>query len=125
RVLDLCAAPGGKSTLLQSLLSPDSLLVSNETIRNRIHILLENITKWGAPKVVITGNDPHDFQRLEGYFDVMAVDAPCSGSGLFRREPDAIAEWSTDNVRLCSHRQQRILADCWPALRKDGLLIYS
>jgi 16S rRNA C967 or C1407 C5-methylase (RsmB/RsmF family)/NOL1/NOP2/fmu family ribosome biogenesis protein len=125
RVLDLCAAPGGKSTLLQSLLSRDSLLVSNEVIRNRVHVLSENLTKWGGVNTCITSNDPRDFQRLEHYFDVIVADAPCSGSGLFRRDPGAIEEWSPDNVRLCQQRQQRILADCWPALRKDGLLIYS
>jgi 16S rRNA C967 or C1407 C5-methylase (RsmB/RsmF family)/NOL1/NOP2/fmu family ribosome biogenesis protein len=125
RVLDLCAAPGGKSTLLQSLLSRDSLLVSNEVIRNRVHILAENLTKWGGANTFISSNDPRDFQRLEHYFDVIVADAPCSGSGLFRRDPQAIEEWSPDNVGLCQQRQQRILADCWPALRKGGLLIYS
>ncbi|GGB21767.1 methyltransferase RsmF C-terminal domain-like protein [Puia dinghuensis] len=125
KVLDLCAAPGGKSTLLQSILSPDSLLVSNEVIRNRVTILQENMIKWGAANVVVTNNDPRDFQRLENYFDVIVVDAPCSGSGLFRREPEAVEEWSPGNVQLCWQRQQRILADCWPALRRDGILIYS
>ena len=125
RVLDLCAAPGGKSTLLQSLLSPDSLLVSNEVIRNRVNVLQENMVKWGAVNTIITSNDPRDFQRLENYFDVIVVDAPCSGSGLFRREREAIGEWSIDNVQLCRQRQQRILADCWPALRQEGILIYS
>jgi 16S rRNA C967 or C1407 C5-methylase (RsmB/RsmF family)/NOL1/NOP2/fmu family ribosome biogenesis protein len=125
RVLDLCAAPGGKSTLLQSLLSADSLLVSNEVIRNRANILQENMVKWGGGNVVVTSNDPHDLGRLENYFDVIVVDAPCSGSGLFRREPEAVREWSMDNVRLCSQRQRRILADSWPALGQDGLLIYS
>lgn len=125
RILDLCAAPGGKSTLLQSLISPDSLLVSNEVIRTRVNILQENMVKWGAANVIITNNDPRDFQRLENYFDVIVVDAPCSGSGLFRREPEAVGEWSEENVQLCHQRQQRILADCWPALRQGGLLIYS
>jgi len=125
RVLDLCAAPGGKSTLIQSLISRESLLVSNEVIRARAGVLRENMVKWGGANMVITGNDPHDFQRMENYFDVIVVDAPCSGSGLFRREPAAIAEWSPENVRLCSGRQQRILADCWPALRQGGILIYS
>ncbi len=125
RVLDLCAAPGGKSTLLESLLTAESLLVSNEVIRSRANILEENIIKWGSAGVVVTSNDPHDLGRLENYFDVILVDAPCSGSGLFRREPEAVKEWSMDNVRLCSQRQRRILADSWPALRQDGLLIYS
>jgi len=125
RVLDLCAAPGGKSTLVQSLLTEDSLLVSNEVIRSRAGILQENIIKWGAAGVVVTNNDPRELGRMENYFDLVVVDAPCSGSGLFRREPEAIREWSPENVQLCHQRQQRILADIWPALRKDGILIYS
>lgn len=125
KVLDLCAAPGGKSTHLQSLISTDSLLVSNEVIRSRANILKDNIIKWGATNVVVTNNDPAHFKPLTGYFDVIMVDAPCSGSGLFRRDEEAIAEWSVDNVNLCSQRQQRILADIWPCLKKGGLLIYS
>lgn len=125
RVLDLCAAPGGKSTLIRSVLGEDSLLVSNEVIRGRAGTLQENMIKWGAAGVVVTNNDPADLGRLENYFDIIVVDAPCSGSGLFRREPEAIGEWSPGNVQLCHQRQQRILADIWPALRKDGVLIYS
>lgn len=125
RVLDLCAAPGGKSTHLQSLLSKESLLVSNEVIRNRATILKQNIMKWGAANVVVTNNDPQHFARFEGFFDVLVVDAPCSGSGLFRREPEAVEEWSLDAVQLCCGRQKRILADAMPALKEGGLLIYS
>jgi 16S rRNA C967 or C1407 C5-methylase (RsmB/RsmF family)/NOL1/NOP2/fmu family ribosome biogenesis protein len=125
KVLDLCAAPGGKSTLLQSVISPGSLLVSNEVIKTRVNILAENITKWGAANVVVTNNDPQHFKRLPGFFDVIVVDAPCSGSGLFRREPQAIGEWSENNVALCSQRQQRILADVLPALKQGGILIYA
>lgn len=125
KVLDLCAAPGGKSTHIQSLISSDSLLVSNEVIRSRANILKDNIIKWGCGNVVVTNNDPADFGRLENYFDVIVVDAPCSGSGLFRKEPEAISEWSENNVQLCSQRQQRILADVLPALKKEGVLIYS
>lgn len=125
RVLDLCAAPGGKSTLLQSLLSPDSVLVSNEVIKSRAAILEENLTKWGAANTIITNNDPKDFARLEGFFDVVLIDAPCSGSGLFRRDPEAIAEWSEQHVALCCQRQKRILADVYPALKEGGILIYS
>ena len=125
KVLDLCAAPGGKSTLIQSLISKDSLLVSNEVIRSRANILKDNIIKWGRGNAIVTNNDPKDFERLEGYFDVIVVDAPCSGSGLFRREPEAINEWGENNVALCSQRQQRILADVLPALKKEGILIYS
>ena len=125
RVLDLCAAPGGKSTHLLSLISTESLLVSNEVIRSRANILNDNISKWGCSNVIVTNNDPRDFQRLENYFDVVVVDAPCSGSGLFRRDAEAIEEWSEQNVALCSQRQQRILADVLPALKNGGALIYS
>ncbi|TMI63466.1 MAG: hypothetical protein E6H07_11825 [Bacteroidetes bacterium] len=125
RVLDLCAAPGGKSTHIQSLISPGSLLVSNEVIKSRCNILKDNIIKWGCENVVVTNNDPKDFAKLENYFDVIVVDAPCSGSGLFRKEPDAIEHWSENNVALCSQRQQRILADVWPSLKEDGILVYS
>jgi 16S rRNA C967 or C1407 C5-methylase (RsmB/RsmF family)/NOL1/NOP2/fmu family ribosome biogenesis protein len=125
KVLDLAAAPGGKSTHLQSLISKESLLVSNEVIRSRSNILKDNIIKWGSDNVVVTNNDPKEYARLENYFDVIVVDAPCSGSGLFRRDEEAIGEWSENNVQLCSQRQQRILADVWPALKNDGILIYS
>lgn len=124
KVLDLCAAPGGKSTLIQSLITNGSLLVSNDVIKSRSAILQENITKWGGTNVVVTSNDPKDFARLENFFDVIVIDAPCSGSGLFRRDPAAIEEWSEANVELCSQRQQRIVADALPALKKDGILIY-
>ncbi|MCX6316299.1 MAG: RsmF rRNA methyltransferase first C-terminal domain-containing protein [Bacteroidetes bacterium] len=125
KVLDLCAAPGGKSTHIQSLLSSDSLLVSNEVIRSRAAVLKDNIIKWGCSNVVVTNNDPEHFSRLENYFDVIVVDAPCSGSGLFRRDNSAIEEWSVNNVQLCAQRQQRILMDVWPALKENGVLIYS
>jgi len=125
QVLDLCAAPGGKSTHLLSLINKESLIVSNEVIRSRASILAENIQKWGSNNVVVTNNDPEDFQRLGGFFDVIVVDAPCSGEGLFRKDPDAMKEWSEENVLLCSKRQQRILADIWPTLKENGILIYS
>ncbi|MCW3467393.1 methyltransferase RsmF C-terminal domain-like protein [Chitinophaga nivalis] len=125
KVLDLCAAPGGKSTLLQSLISPESMLVANEVIKPRAALLADNVTKWGAANVVVTNNDPRDFGGLPGYFDLVVIDAPCSGSGLFRRDPDLVTEWSPENVILCSQRQQRILADVLPALKEDGVLIYS
>jgi tRNA and rRNA cytosine-C5-methylases len=125
RVLDGCAAPGGKTTLLQSLISSDSLLVSNEVIKSRAAILEENCIKWGASNIIVTNTDPAALGRLEHFFDVIVVDAPCSGSGLFRREPEAIQEWSEQTVQLCHQRQQRILADVAPALKPGGLLIYS
>jgi 16S rRNA C967 or C1407 C5-methylase (RsmB/RsmF family)/NOL1/NOP2/fmu family ribosome biogenesis protein len=125
RVLDLCAAPGGKSTHLLSLLSLDSLLISNEVIRARAQVLWENIQKWGHSNAVVTNSDPSAFQHLTGYFDVIVIDAPCSGEGLFRKDPAACEQWSEENITLCSHRQQRILNDVWPALKENGLLIYS
>lgn len=124
-VLDLCAAPGGKSTHLLSLIDSGGLLVSNEVIRSRVSVLDENIRKWGHQNVVICNNDPADFSDLEGLFDVILVDAPCSGEGLFRRDASAIQQWSIDNTNLCSTRQRRILADIWPSLKNDGYLIYS
>jgi 16S rRNA C967 or C1407 C5-methylase (RsmB/RsmF family)/NOL1/NOP2/fmu family ribosome biogenesis protein len=124
-LLDLSAAPGGKSTHIQSLISANSLLVSNDVIRSRANILKDNIIKWGCENVVVTNNDPKDFGKLRNYFDVIVVDAPCSGSGLIRKEPEAVNEWSENNVALCSQRQHRILADVFPALKKDGDLIYS
>jgi 16S rRNA C967 or C1407 C5-methylase (RsmB/RsmF family)/NOL1/NOP2/fmu family ribosome biogenesis protein len=125
RVLDLCAAPGGKSTLIQSLISAESLLVSNEVIKTRVPVLYQNMTKWGRANGIISSNDPAHFKQLPGFFDLILVDAPCSGSGLFRKDPEAAAAWSPEGVRLCSQRQQRILADVWDSLKEDGFLIYS
>ena len=123
--LDLCAAPGGKSTHLVSLLGKDSLLVSNEVIKSRSVVLADNIAKWGCDNVVVTNSDPADFGAFEEFFDLIVVDAPCSGEGLFRKEPEAMEEWSPANVELCAQRQQRILADIWPALKPGGYLVYS
>jgi len=124
RVLDLCAAPGGKSTHILSLLSPESLLVANEAIGSRATILSENIQKWGYPNVIVTNDDPSAFKNIPGFFDVILIDAPCSGEGLFRKDQSAVAEWSADSVALCSLRQRRIVEDAWPALKSGGLLIY-
>ena len=125
KVLDLCAAPGGKSTHLLSLLPEKSILVSNEVIRSRVSILSMNIQKWGYSNAIVTNSDPADFRKLKGYFDVILTDAPCSGEGLFRKDPEAIKEWSPEQVQICSARQNRILEDVWPALKTDGILIYS
>lgn len=125
RVLDLCAAPGGKSTLIAGLLNEESVLISNEVIVLRSRILQENMIKWGLPNVIITQNDPEDFLKLKGYFDVILVDAPCSGSGLFRKDPGSVKEWSPEQVRTCSQRQKRIVADVLPSLKENGLLIYT
>lgn len=125
KILDLCAAPGGKSTLIASLISNESLLVSNEVIRSRTSVLKENITKCGNQNVVVTSNDASDFSGLKNYFDVIVVDAPCSGSGLFRKDAAAMKEWSIENVEMCSKRQKRILEDITTALKNNGLLIYA
>jgi 16S rRNA C967 or C1407 C5-methylase (RsmB/RsmF family)/NOL1/NOP2/fmu family ribosome biogenesis protein len=125
KVLDLCGAPGGKSTHILSLINQNSLLISNEVIRSRASILSENVQKWGYLNSIVTNNDPKDFNKLKGYFDLTVVDAPCSGEGLFRKDTDAMKEWSTKNVALCSLRQQRILEDVFPTLKENGILIYS
>jgi len=123
-VLDLCAAPGGKSTLIAAAL-PESLIVSNEVIKTRAGVLAENISKWGSDNIIVTNNDPKDFKKLSGFFDLVVIDAPCSGSGLFRKDADAIQEWSEENVEMCSLRQQRILADAAETLKHNSYLIYS
>ncbi len=125
RVLDACAAPGGKSTLLLDILPQNGLLVSNEVIRSRVPILAENLARWGYGNVVVTQNDPADLGRLTGYFDVVVADAPCSGEGLFRKDPESRKNWSRALVALCVSRQRRILSDLWPCLRQGGLLLYS
>lgn len=123
--LDLCAAPGGKSTLLRSLLSDNAVLVSNEVMHSRAQVLAENITKWGHPRSIVTSNYPADFTPLGPLFDLILVDAPCSGEGMFRKDEVAVAEWSPENVAICKQRQRDILTDIWPTLRPGGLLIYS
>lgn len=124
-MLDLCAAPGGKSTHARSVLPEGSLLVANEVIRNRSQVLAENLTKWGHPDVVVTNNAPADFSSLLSFFDVILTDVPCSGEGMFRKDPVAVEEWSPENVEICWQRQRRIIADIWPSLKPGGILIYS
>jgi len=123
--LDLCGAPGGKSVSLLSALPEGSLLVSNEVIRQRANVLSETLTKYGDPNVVVTHNHPVDFSAFPGLFDLILVDAPCSGEGMFRKDEVAVAEWSLHNVAMCAARQKDILSDVWPALKPGGLLIYS
>lgn len=125
KCLDLCAAPGGKSTHLAEVLPEGSLLVSNEVVRSRAHILAENLAKWGKAEVMVTNNNPEDFGRLTHFFDVMLADVPCSGEGMFRKDPDSIGQWSVNNVNLCAARQRKILQDAWDALKPGGILIYS
>jgi 16S rRNA C967 or C1407 C5-methylase (RsmB/RsmF family)/NOL1/NOP2/fmu family ribosome biogenesis protein len=123
--LDLCAAPGGKSTHLRSLLSTDSLLVANEVDRDRQGALQENLWKWGGANVVVTGSDPQDLARLPDHFDLIVVDAPCSGEGMFRKDPFAREQWSPDLVEHCARVQQGIVERAWTALSPGGILIYS
>lgn len=125
RYLDLCAAPGGKSTLAAAVLPAGSLIVSNEIVRNRAQVLVENVVKWGNPNGVVTHNAPAAFSLLTHYFDVIQTDVPCSGEGMFRKDPDSVSEWSVENVALCAERQRNILSAVWNALRPGGLLIYS
>lgn len=126
RVLDLCAAPGGKTTHIASVVGADGVVVANEVIRSRARILAENVQKWGSGNVAVTSNDPADFgERLPGFFDVIVLDAPCSGEGMFRKDYGARAEWSPENVQLCAARQRRIVSDVWDALRPGGVMIYS
>lgn len=124
RVLDLCGAPGGKSTLIADMISPESLLVANDVIKTRASVLAETLTKWGTGNVIVTQNDPSSFGRFTGYFDIILVDAPCSGEGMFRTDI-ARAEWSEANTIHCSERQKRIIMDVWPALKENGVFIYS
>lgn len=125
RVLDMCAAPGGKTTLYSALVGDRGVVVANEVIRTRALTLADNVMRWGVGNTVVTSNDPSHFGSLEGWFDVVAVDAPCSGEGMFRKSEEARREWSPDNVRLCAARQRRIVADAWKALRPGGVLLYS
>jgi 16S rRNA C967 or C1407 C5-methylase (RsmB/RsmF family)/NOL1/NOP2/fmu family ribosome biogenesis protein len=124
RVLDLCAAPGGKSTHLSDIIGHNNLLVSNETIRTRAAILAETLTKWGSGNTLVTQNDPAVFGRLQGFFDIIIADVPCSGEGMFRGDT-AVREWSVGNTVHCSERQKRILMDIWPTLKENGILVYS
>jgi NOL1/NOP2/fmu family ribosome biogenesis protein len=124
RVLDLCGAPGGKTTHISSILGDNGFLIANEVIRQRSAILAENVTKWGMGNTAVTQNDPVAFASLEDFFDIIIVDAPCSGEGMFHDEV-AVREWSAGNAQLCSERQKRILADIWPSLKPGGVLIYS
>ncbi|MEG2023446.1 MAG: rRNA cytosine-C5-methylase [Alistipes sp.] len=125
RVLDLCAAPGGKSTLYASLVGRDGLVVANEIDHRRAQVLSDNVRKWGTGNVIVTVCEPKQLAEFEGWFDVVAVDAPCSGEGMFRKDEGARVEWNENNVRMCAVRQRQILHEAWSALRAGGTLIYS
>ena len=124
-MLDLCAAPGGKSTALRSVLPQGSLLFCNEPITQRASILAENVQKFGHPDMVVTSNFAADYRKSGLQFDAILADVPCSGEGMFRKDAGAIAEWSETNVELCWRLQREIIADIWPCLKPGGLLIYS
>jgi 16S rRNA C967 or C1407 C5-methylase (RsmB/RsmF family)/NOL1/NOP2/fmu family ribosome biogenesis protein len=125
KILDLCASPGGKSLGILSLCTDDDLFVANEISPARATVLHHNIIKWGRSQTIVTNNKPADFNKLTNYFDVILVDAPCSGEGMFRKDEDARKEWSEKNVNACAVRQQYILDDILPALKPGGYLIYS
>lgn len=124
KALDLCGAPGGKTLLISDLLSSSSFLISNEVIRQRASVLAETVTKWGRGNTIVTQSDPSRFGSLPGFFDLILTDAPCSGEGMFRTDI-AVNEWSESNTAHCTERQRRILMDVWPALKENGILIYS
>ena len=125
KMLDLCAAPGGKSTVARSILPDGSLLVCNEPMRNRANILAENIQKFGNPDVIVTNNFPADFKKARITFDIILTDVPCSGEGMFRKDHNAIEEWSKANVDKCQTLQKEIVESIWECLKPGGLLIYS
>ncbi len=124
KVLDLCGAPGGKSTHISTIIGDKGVLIANDVIGARASILSENLTKWGAGNTIVTRNDPSAFSKLERYFDLILVDAPCSGEGMFR-DPEVVREWTPANAAMCIDRQKRILMNVWPALKDKGILIYS
>ena len=123
--LDLCAAPGGKSTVMRAALGIDSILISNEPNGKRAQILSENIQKWGTPNMYVTNNYPNSFRKSGLKFDLILTDVPCSGEGMFRKDEGAISEWSLENVERCRQLQREIVSDAWRCLRPGGLIIYS
>lgn len=123
--LDLCAAPGGKSTLLRAALPEGWTLFSNEPDRKRANILMENMQKQGHPDVVVTNNYPRDYKKAGIMFDFIVTDVPCSGEGMFRRDAATISEWSISNVMKCAELQRSIVEDIWQCIRPGGILVYS
>ena len=125
RILDMCSAPGGKTTLYSSLVGRHGLVVANEPVRNRASVLVDNVCKWGAGNTVVTCNFPAAFGGCDMRFDVVAVDAPCSGEGMFRKDDRAREEWSESGVAACAVRQIEILDEAWRMLKTGGVLLYS
>ena len=124
-MLDMCAAPGGKSLAAISSLPEGSRVLSNEPIRTRASILAENVSKWGSPRMSVISNYPKEISKSKMKFDVILCDVPCSGEGMFRKDPQAIKEWSEQNVEKCRLLQREIVAEAWKCLRPGGLLVYS
>lgn len=124
-ILDMCAAPGGKSTILRTMMPQDSLLIANEPIGKRANILSENIQKQGFPNTIVTNNYPKDFSRSGIMFDFILCDVPCSGEGMFRKDRQAIEEWSPQSVAKCQALQREIVSEAWKCLRDGGTMIYS
>ena len=125
RVLDMCSAPGGKTTIYSTAVGRDGLVVANEYVRQRANVLADNVRKWGIGNVLVTNNAPEHIAQLEGWFDLVAVDAPCSGEGMFRKEEVAREDWSEDAVKMCAARQLSIVREAWQSLKDGGLFIYS
>ena len=125
RVLDMCAAPGGKSTIYSTLVGRSGLVVANDISRSRALALSDNVQRWGMGNVVVTCNQPSHIGAFEHWFDVVAVDAPCSGEGMFRKMDEARTEWTPSAPDMCAERQREIVREAWRALRPGGRLIYS
>lgn len=123
--LDLCAAPGGKSTLLASTLPEGSTLIANEVVPKRAKILEENMAKWGSERVTVTSRQARFFGQMPSAFDLILCDVPCSGEGMFRKDEGAVSEWSKANVDMCWRRQRDIVSDVWEGLKPGGFMIYS
>ena len=125
RVLDMCSAPGGKTTIYSTAVGEEGLVVANEYVRSRANVLADNVRKWGMGNVLVTNNAPEHLAQFEGWFDVVAVDAPCSGEGMFRKEEVAREDWSEDAVKMCAARQLSIVREAWQSLKEGGLFVYS
>jgi len=125
RYLDLCAAPGGKTTAALQALPEGSLVVANEIVVSRARVLADNVSRWGNPCSAVTCCAPRVLGQLNHFFDVIAADVPCSGEGMFRKDDEAVRQWSPALVEQCADRQRSIIADIWSALRPGGLFIYS
>ena len=125
RVLDMCSAPGGKTTIYSTAVGEEGLVLANEYVRSRANVLADNVRKWGMGNVLVTNNAPEHISQFEGWFDLVAVDAPCSGEGMFRKEEVAREDWSEEAVKMCAARQLSIVREAWQSLKDGGLFIYS